>query len=977
MEPRSVHVDQRFVLTRSPASSLQKLILVLLAGGTPTVVVVTQWGFIRQHPILSAVLLLVYMLLIFLLRLLKSAYLAAEEYVSSVLNQFVVGGIARGFSRYQSRYIAYLHDMNSDVDIKGLNIRGTHALGIEQVFVDLSLEPTTPQTAPSGISTAAQLETSPGQRRMIWDIIGDRQSRVLAILGGPGSGKTTLLKHVVMELPARRKSEVPAELRRRIPVLITLRQQADAIVSESTIGLADLIRNTLSGFPYAEPQGWFEHILKRGNCVVMFDGLDEVDSETGRASVVEWVERQIATYPANSYILTSRPYGYRDFPINSADIAAVVPFTEKQISEFIHGWYVATLVRDKGRDGLAVREEARSSANDLLERLQADTTLSELASNPLLLTMIAHVHVYGGALPGSRSELYREVCQVFLGRRTAAKRLPSEYKTDQKQSVLQQLALHMMRHRLRYIDHEQVIQFVAPILAPMKRTTNASEFVEIIRDECGLLLEYEPQQYCFAHLTFQEFLAATQIREANEVAILTESIDDEWWRETTLLFVAQADADGVVAACLKGSNPVPGRLELAANCADEARQLDSNLREELEHLLLPEQSVDDSDRRAVAAKVALSRTMQRSIRVGEDAWLGRAPISWTEFAFFRQYEVDAVGLPPNRPLKGPGEPIVGINSFEAQDFAAWARGFKQNLRLPRADEVAGESFAKILARAEYSVWAQTDDKIACIGRVCPIQDTSALLLSVLLRDLKAAAGAAGFDGATLDYSTNGFVRRISAKVGIRRPPQGGALLSYLRFDFRTTSDGVQWFGHSGAPNRLLRTEIRPLAAIFDPIQPIGNYVDVVDVVLSMKRLPSRLPSEMTPGAYLTNEVGTLAAMLQRVANSSDVVSALMGRSNNETSRTVRAALRNGLICLIAEISAFDQYASFAHDCRSLLIALTKIELRFEHALEPMEALYLVQDLSMRNSLEESVPHGIGTVKQRLGTLSSIRVPAEF
>jgi hypothetical protein len=38
--------------------------------------------------------------------------------------------------------------------------------------------------------------------------------------------------------------------------------------------------------------------------------------------------------------------------------------------------------------------------------------------------MIATVHRYRGALPGSRVDLYGEICQVMLWRRQEAKNLP-------------------------------------------------------------------------------------------------------------------------------------------------------------------------------------------------------------------------------------------------------------------------------------------------------------------------------------------------------------------------------------------------------------------------------------------------------------------------------------------------------------------------------------------------------------------------
>ncbi len=47
-------------------------------------------------------------------------------------------------------------------------------------------------------------------------------------------------------------------------------------------------------------------------------------------------------------------------------------------------------------------------------RLDGAPGLYDLTVNPLLLTMIATVHRYRGALPGSRVDLNGEICQVML-----------------------------------------------------------------------------------------------------------------------------------------------------------------------------------------------------------------------------------------------------------------------------------------------------------------------------------------------------------------------------------------------------------------------------------------------------------------------------------------------------------------------------------------------------------------------------------
>ena len=87
----------------------------------------------------------------------------------------------------------------------------------------------------------------------------------------------------------------------------------------------------------------------------------------------------------------------------------------------------------------AVRIQASESAAGLLKLLRDNPALYDLTVNPLLLTMIATVHRYRGALPGSRADLYGEICQVMLSRRIQAKNLPELLPWPAKHKLLDTL----------------------------------------------------------------------------------------------------------------------------------------------------------------------------------------------------------------------------------------------------------------------------------------------------------------------------------------------------------------------------------------------------------------------------------------------------------------------------------------------------------------------------------------------------------
>ena len=89
-----------------------------------------------------------------------------------------------------------------------------------------------------------------------------------------------------------------------------------------------------------------------------------------------------------------------------------------------------------------------------MRKLRGNPALSDLAVNPLLLTMIATVHRYRSTLPGRRVELYYEICEVFLGKHQQARGISLDFTPEQKKHVLEPLAWSMMTGNKREIARE-------------------------------------------------------------------------------------------------------------------------------------------------------------------------------------------------------------------------------------------------------------------------------------------------------------------------------------------------------------------------------------------------------------------------------------------------------------------------------------------------------------------------------------------
>ena len=357
----------------------------------------------------------------------------------------------------------------------------------------------------------------------------------------------------------------------------------------------------------------------------MLDGLDEVADETDRGKVVAWVRHQVERYPRNVYLLTSRPHGYLSNPLPNADVLQVRRFTGEQISHFLHNWYYAIECRSRGATSKQIRIQAVGKANDLLGRLRTRPGLYDLAANPLLLTMIANVHRYRDALPGSRAALYKEMCEVLVHRRQESKGLIDQtgLRGEQKAHLVQGLALAMMRAKTRDLPAADACHAIAEDLQGASAQMTPADFLNEVR-KSGLLVEREHGRFAFAHLTLQEYLAAAHLGQ-HEADLLASNIDDTWWRETILLWAASADATPIVTACL--NSRTVRALALAFDCADEARAITPQVRQQLERLLDPANVGANAEHRRLITTVKAARSLNEVIWLSDDTVICARPVT--------------------------------------------------------------------------------------------------------------------------------------------------------------------------------------------------------------------------------------------------------------------------------------------------------------------------------------------------------------
>jgi class 3 adenylate cyclase/energy-coupling factor transporter ATP-binding protein EcfA2 len=393
-----------------------------------------------------------------------------------------------------------------------------------------------------------------------------REQAECVVLGAPGSGKTTLLKYIALSF-ARQKAKQRLELDEdRLPLYVALRdlnRWLDAREKQSGLPPqlpAALLPQFLSesyaaNFPRLNlPSDFFSLVMFQKKCAVLLDGLDEIADSLKRIRAAEFVAACLRHYAGNRFILTSRPRGYetacRQHLTSACRDYSIQAFDDDQIRSFAESWYLAVTI-DREGDNPTARDHAKQSAEDLLRAMQTDR-VRPLATNPLLLSILALIHQRGNRLPQRRVTLYEECIEFLLGywRQVqggeAARELAEVggLSRMEKRALLEPVALWMHERgeegtevSQRELEEQLAGQFVELYgLKQGEALRRACDFVSIIVQHAGLLVERENGVFAFAHLTFQEFLAARALADLKDFwPALCDHLHDPWWREVILL----------------------------------------------------------------------------------------------------------------------------------------------------------------------------------------------------------------------------------------------------------------------------------------------------------------------------------------------------------------------------------------------------------------------------------------------------------
>lgn len=411
----------------------------------------------------------------------------------------------------------------------------------------------------------------------------------LILHGAAGSGKTSTLLWLAINAARGSLDGLSRSLNDTLPIYVSLKRAAEIKVRPQ----ADAAYLGHVAVPPPEPS-LVKRSCEAGSALVLIDGIDEVDPR-GREMWLNWLAQTVERYPDCRFVVTSRTFSFDVEPLAEQRFATarIEPFDNRSKTALVRQWFAAV---DR-----ASRETPDSAHVDRLTRLiEGDSRLDDLATTPLMCTLMCALYRERGELPLRGADVYGEFVDMMVERRDAVRGIAGADELPKPEAImlLQELARHMVGNGVTELSRDTAYKIMERELPSFARlAVPPGPALDHLIRRSGLLVEPAVGRTRFVHRTLQEYMAARSFVENDDINILVHQAHDPAWRSTVVLAAAQAaprQGDRLIRDLLGRSNEADERTTVLAaviqECVTAMVRLDPQLRKACERLWQQEAS---------------------------------------------------------------------------------------------------------------------------------------------------------------------------------------------------------------------------------------------------------------------------------------------------------------------------------------------------------------------------------------------------
>jgi predicted NACHT family NTPase len=369
-----------------------------------------------------------------------------------------------------------------------------------------------------------------------------RQYSRLLVLGKPGAGKTTFLKYLAMQCIAGKVKE------NKVPFFVNLRDFASENQQTNIVEYlaGSLPSDRIQLFEGRNPVEIVELLLQQGRCLILLDGLDEVRRED-TSRINREIRNAADKFYESQFVITCR-IAAKEYVFQQFTEVELADFDDRQVHTFARNWFQARF-DSQGANSFEQRLQR------FKQRLQSDKSIRELASNPLLLTLMCFVFSEHGEFPKRRADLYEEGVKILLKKWDASRNIQRDHfyqglDVQRREDLLSFVAFQTFSQGELIVEQRKLVYYISDFLQNLINLDSGTllavsqEVLKSIEAQHGLLVERAMGVYSFSHLTLQEYFVAREISLTNQptrqrelLQLLAENFSDSRWREVLLLMM--------------------------------------------------------------------------------------------------------------------------------------------------------------------------------------------------------------------------------------------------------------------------------------------------------------------------------------------------------------------------------------------------------------------------------------------------------